>query len=140
MPGFNYDSLYSRAAVRGKVREALVMPQTFARWGKEHMTQVAGMATWPARQWLGAFLQDVTGIPWLVYATSVDLAAMPRHDPLLRMIAHERTTDDPLLPLPVWLIDLTQDDVPGTAMLRFIDGVTHDAHTTDKPAFLSIVN
>ena len=138
MISFNYDSLYARTAVRGKARELLVMPQTFALWGKKQMATTPGMATWSARQWLATFLQDMTNIPWLVSATSLDLAAMPRHDPLLRMELHEQTTADPPLPLPPWIVALTADDVSGAVMLQFIDATTHAVPYSDKTPFLPL--
>jgi len=139
MGTMNYDSLFARADMRGKAREALAMQRTFANWGKERMTQMPTMATWPARQWIGTFLLEVTGIPWLVTATTLDLAAMPRHDPNKLLDPHERTTDDPPLRLPTWVVELTQVDVPGAAMIRFIDGVLQETDIHDAPPLLKLI-
>ena len=117
---FNYTSIYARTEVHGTVREALLMPQTFARWGKAQLALTPAMGMWSARQWVGSFLQELTGIPWLVYATNLDLADMPRHDPSQLMLPDEWSTDGPLLPLPLWLIALTQEDVQGKDVLQFI--------------------
>src|SRR5689334_3883662 len=100
MTPFLYTSNYAQTEVRGTVREAILMPKTFAAWGKAHLALVPAMGTWTARQWVSAFLQDLTHIPWLVTATNVDFAEMPRHDPTQRLQEHEHTTDIPLLNLP----------------------------------------
>lgn len=120
MVAFNYDSLYARVAIRSSVREALQMPKTFATWGKQHLLKHPEMAHQPARQWIAAFLLDITGIQWIVDADSLDFVAMPRHNPQKLMQANEQTTDDPPLPLHPWTEELTRDDVPGTEVLHFI--------------------
>jgi hypothetical protein len=140
MKTFNYHSVYDRVTIRSEAREVLSMPRTFAAWGKQQLPNKPEMATWPARQWVGAFLQYMTGIPWLVAATSLDLAVMPRHDPSLKRQWHEETTDDPPLPLFAWTIALTQDDVAGAEVLRFIAGtlapISGEIHA-EKPLFLA---
>jgi hypothetical protein len=138
MPTMNYDSPYARVVIHGKARIALSMQRTFANWGREQMTHVPGMAIWSARQWIGAFLLDVTGIPWLVTATTLDLAVMPRHDPNKQLAPNEKTTDDPRSPLPAWVVDLTHDDVSGAVMIRFIDGILQEKHASTIPAFLRL--
>ncbi len=118
---FNYTSDYARVEIRGTVREALLMPQTFARWGKAHLALAPAMGGWTARQWVGTFLKDITGIPWLVTATELDLADMPRHDPAQRVQLDEWATDDPSLVMPLWLLALTRGDVQGTIVVQFIN-------------------
>jgi hypothetical protein len=136
MVSISCDSPYARVIVRWKVREALMKPRTYAVWCQHQMADAPAMATWSARTWLQAFLQDVTGIPWLVTETALDLAEMPRHDARKPLESHERTTDDPLLLLPKWLVDLTQTDVSGATMVRFIDGATHETYTRDTFHFV----
>ena len=123
MLAFNYQSVYDRVTIRSEAREALLMPRTFAAWGKQQLLKKPEMATWSAKLWIAAFLQEVTGIPWLVAATTLDLEGMPRHDPKLPRELHEQTTDDIPLPLFPWIITLTQNDVAGSEVLRFIAGV-----------------
>ncbi len=115
-----------------------MVPRTFALWGKERLMEAPRMSTWPARQWLEAFLLAVTGIPWIVAATTLDLAEMPQHDSRKLLTLHEQTTDDPLLPLPMWVVELTREDVPGATMLRFIDSVTHETHASERDHFTLI--
>jgi|GEM_PF-7128736 len=136
MLAMNLDSLYSRVTVRGRAREALLTPQTFAQWAKQQIAKSTVSSAWPARQWFEAFLLDVTGTPWIVDATTLDLALIPRHNALTSMKRDEHTTDDPALPLQAWVITLTDKNVSGTAMLQFIDAVLHDAHVPEKPHFL----
>jgi hypothetical protein len=132
-----YDSPYARTAVRGKAREALQEPKTFAIWGKHQITKVAAIATWPAQQWFSSFLQEITGTRWIITATTLDLAVRPRHDPLLRMVPHEETTDDPPLLLPLWVIDVIDNRVSGTAVIRFIEETLSPSsdllRSSDKP-------
>jgi len=123
----NYDSLYDRVAAYGKARVALSMPQTFAKWGKEQMVQVPDMMTWLARQWIAAFLLEATGIPWIVEAATIDLAAMPRRDPNKPLAAHEQATDNEPVPLPAWVIELAQPNVSGAVMAQFIERTTQDS-------------
>jgi hypothetical protein len=121
MQPFHYASIYARIEVRGKVREALMAPQPFVRWAKAQFATTPAMGTWQARQWVGAYLRELTGIPWLVTATDLDLADMPRHDPRKTIQKGEMENDDPLLPLPVWLIALTKKDVQGSDVVVFIN-------------------
>lgn len=123
MLAFNYESVYDRVTIRSEAREALLMPRTFAAWGKQQLLKTPEMATWSARAWIAAFLQEVTGIPWIVAATTLDLQLMPRHDPKLQRELHEQTTDDVPLPLFPWIVAMTQTDVVGAEVLRFIAGV-----------------
>jgi len=117
---FNYTSDYARVEIRGTVREALLMPQTFAKWGKAHLALAPAMGAWSARQWVSTFLKDITGISWLVTATELDLADMPRHDPEKRVQLGEWATDDPSLIMPIWLLALTRNDVVGSTVVQFI--------------------
>ncbi len=120
MPDLNFISLYARVAIRSNAREALLMPKVFAQWGKQQMLVMPGMVNWPARQWIGAFLFSVTGTEWIVEATTLDLAAMPRHDPQKKMERLEHTTDDPLLPMQEWVVNLTRTNTNGAGVERFI--------------------
>jgi hypothetical protein len=117
---FDYTSQYARVEMRGKVREALMMPQTFARWGKAHLERYPAMNAWSARQWVGSFLQEITGIPWLVKELELDMLDMPRHSSQRIRVPGERTTDDPPMMMPLWLIALTRNDVQGSAVIHFI--------------------
>jgi hypothetical protein len=123
--------------MRGNALAALQEPKTFASWGKNRMEREPVMLTWQTPQWFIVFLQERTGVPWLISATALDLEDFPRHDPLLPLVDHERTTDDPPLPLPSWVVELLLTSCSGTGMAHFIQEtlapLSYRASTFDKP-------
>jgi hypothetical protein len=123
MSRINYECQYTRVVIRGTALESLQEPKTFALWGKQRMEREPVMLTWQSPQWVIAFLQDRTGVPWIISATNLDLEDFPRHDPLLPLEKHERTTDDPPLPLPSWVVDLLLTNCSGAEMVRFIQEI-----------------
>lgn len=138
MGTINYASIYVRVALQGSAIEALFIPRTFAQWGEQEVLKTPAMREWKARQWFGAFLQAITGVPWIVSATSLDLADWPRHDATKLLVKKERTSDDPPVPLQPWMRDMALSNAEGAVVLQYINEVL--ASSTSHASFYDLVD
>jgi hypothetical protein len=127
---------YGRVELRGRAREAMQMPETFALWAQQQVIKTPAMDQWNARQWFGAFLQAITEVPWVVSATSIDMALWPRRDPRQPLVPKQHHSDDPPMPLPSWMQEMALHDAEGAVVLRYISGVlanmTHASYLHDS--------